>query len=796
MKKILFLSIAFLLFRTVPTILSGRFTFAFDMGRDMLWVRNMVELRKPTLIGPWGSIAGVYFGPLWYYLLAFPYILFNGDPRGAVLVPLLSNIATLLIGWWYLRRKKHPIAATVWVLLYGFSPLVISTSEFPFHANLLPLVTLLFLIGLYSSSVILTRQKEGKNLAERSDLLVSLRWMLHPPTGGLSMTTVGLPLAAFMASVSYHLEPSAGIMLTLFFGCSLIFNLLKISWYTRTPFDRPSQSWTKTMMRSKVRMGVLLYSFIAFVIPFFPQLVFEFRHDFIQTKALVSYFRGENESLGGVLPLAERIPERVTKFSRTLSQSFLPLNGDWQKWALLGLFLVAVFWMMKKKSFERFTNNGLRFTFFFLLFHYFAYTFLFPAELKNWYLFGFASIFLLAIALMLERSFLNFLEVYETSISGKVILLIILSVWFYVTVNPAELVRSFLSRPTAASETLAGQLEAVDFIYRDAQETGQPFSVYTYTPPIYDYTYQYLLWWRGTREYGMLPAEFSYLPGETSYLPEKEKFVSKNWRPEDMRVLYKVIEPDQIVERLVGWHGHFSKFDQVRRDVSPIRQIAFPSGVTVGVLYLSEYPHEKSEEMNSADQFNPLAEVTPSPTPEVDPDETILMRLGKGVLSAIKNKEMEKLIPLMDKEKGVFFSLFYSSDGTTLFLNDFRNFFTDPTIHEWGTGASGFPSRMTKQEFYSGEVNGQPFNEPLFDQDYLNAPEVGVNKPVYHSGNSATIKEFTDGFYSGKKVKFVEYFFPGTEEYAEHDFSVLSLVFEKVGGRFVLVGVFKDSWTP
>lgn len=739
MKKILLISISFLLFRTVPTILSGRFTFAFDMGRDMLWVRNMVELNKPTLIGPWGSIAGVYFGPLWYYLLAIPYIFFNGDPRSAVVVPLLSNIATLLIGWWFLKRGKHPIAANIWAILFGFSPLVISTSGFAFHANLLPLATLLFLIGL----------SEYSNVSKHLPL-----WPL--------------PLAALMASITFHLEPAAGLMLTLYLGI----------WVC----------WTIWRSRNEIRHSIIrlfVYSFIAFSLPFTPQMVFEFRHDFIQTKALMSYFRGENESLGGVLPLAERIPERVTKFARTLSQTVLPLDSDWQKWVLLGVFGILGILVIKQKNVDGFSSRFLLHASRFTLVHYLSYTFLFPAELKNWYLFGFASVFLLAIALTVEFFWKK----------QSVLVLLITAMWIWKTVNPLELFRSASMSP-AAPETLRAQLEVVDYVYKDAKENGLPFSVYTYTPPIYDYTYQYLLWWRGTRRYGMLPAEFSYLPGETLYLPEKEKFVSRNWKPEDARVLYLVIEPDQVQDRYLGWRGHLSKFDKVSRGGTP-RAIGLTSGVTIGVLYLSEYPKSESADTIEDDKrVNPPEEPTPSPTPDVEPDEKTLKILGTQVLSAIKSKEMEKLIPLMDKGKGVFFSVFYSGNGATLFASDFQNFFTDPTIHEWGTGASGFPTRMTKAEFYSEEVNGQPFNEPLYDQDYLNAPEVGVNRVVYNPGNSINIREFTEWYYEGRPVKFVEYFFPGTEEYAEHDFSVLSLVFEKVRGRFVLVGVFKDHWTP
>ena len=55
-------------------------------------------------------------------------------------------------------------------------------------------------------------------------------------------------------------------------------------------------------------------------------------------------------------------------------------------------------------------------------------------------------------------------------------------------------------------------MEVVDWIYKDAVAKALPFAVYTYTPPVYDYHYEYLLWWKGSRKYNLLPAEFSYRP--------------------------------------------------------------------------------------------------------------------------------------------------------------------------------------------------------------------------------------------------------------------------------------------
>lgn len=526
----LLISIALLLLLTLPPIISGNFTFVFDMGRDQLWTRNMVELKRPTLIGPWGSIAGVFFGPLWFYLLSIPYLIFNGDPRAAVLLPLASNLAAMIIGWKILRKYNHPQAANFFAILYGVSPAIVGLSSFAFHANLLPLATLLFFLGLYN--------------------FYSSSSIIHHPLSGL-------PLSALMASLSFHLEPAAGVMLTIFFGLALIFTLVKISWQIRTPKLSSSAAWTETTRRSKHTLGPsIIIAILAFTIPFLPQLIFELRHDFIQTKSLTAYFQGKNLSLMGELALDQRVTERITKLAGTLTHSLFPTEFTSGKWIIFTAFILLVVILLKKKteSDRGFSHYSFFFTLYFLLFHYLAYTFLFPAELKNWYLYGFAPLYILSMSLILEK-----IKLRSKTYSNLVI--IFTAVIAYISFNPVE--RFFKEKDSMPPETLGAQMEVVDWIYKDAVAKSQPFSVYTYTPPVYDYHYEYLLWWKGTRIYNLLPAEFSYRPGETSYSQYKMEFMSKQWKPEDAKFIYLIIEPDSLAKRLTGWMGNFPKAKQL-----------------------------------------------------------------------------------------------------------------------------------------------------------------------------------------------------------------------------------------
>jgi len=52
---------------------------------------------------------------------------------------------------------------------------------------------------------------------------------------------------------------------------------------------------------------------------------------------------------------------------------------------------------------------------------------------------------------------------------------------------------------------IRGKLDAIDYIYSDAN--GKPFGLYIFTPPVYTYAYDYLLWWYAEKKYHFVPKE-------------------------------------------------------------------------------------------------------------------------------------------------------------------------------------------------------------------------------------------------------------------------------------------------
>jgi len=92
-------SILFIVTRINP-LLSHNVAYTYDQGRDFLKTSELVDQKNLTFIGPTTGIIGLFHGAWWYYLLAIPYLLFQGSPIGFyyfnALIHLLSLMALII----------------------------------------------------------------------------------------------------------------------------------------------------------------------------------------------------------------------------------------------------------------------------------------------------------------------------------------------------------------------------------------------------------------------------------------------------------------------------------------------------------------------------------------------------------------------------------------------------------------------------------------------------------------------------------------------------------------------------
>lgn len=451
---------AYLIFRdSVP--------FAYDMGRDLLWSKDIAFYHTPTLLGPAASIWGVYFTPFWYYLLSVGLFLTNGHPLSAVYITAVTIILCGIIAYLFAKFYLGKFFAVVLSAIILFNAELINLSTFAFHANLLPLLTLLMIIFLF-----------------------------------LAVFKNPLFLAAsfFVISLMFSADPAPAVAFT--FVPIFIFLVFKL--------------WKRNLFKN------ILLSSAAYLLPLTPLLIFEIRNNFVQTKSIIAYFFGNNPSLSGQLPLFERVVNRLDLFWNFFLQSFA---GGNLVWALL-LIVIASFGVYRlEKTDEKLKKTLLHINLIFLTLTFLVCTFLITVEIKGWYMYGIA----IPAAMVLTLSFYQF-----RNQKHKILTLLGL----YLIFNLLPFFKNERTQMASRDPVqLTNQLKALDLIYSDHQ--GEPFSVYVFTPSIYDYNYQYLFWWYLEKKNEPMPSDFAYLPDVPDYTRNKN-FYTKNPTLENQ--VYLIVE--------------------------------------------------------------------------------------------------------------------------------------------------------------------------------------------------------------------------------------------------------------
>ena len=272
-------------------VLNKNYLFGFDVGRDLGVARSIVETRKVTLIGAQlgsgsAGIDGIFQGPGYYYLLAIPYILFRGDPYGALLTMFVFGVAALAAGYWTMKRMFGAACAAVGLFLVGISPLIVSQSRFIWAPH--P-ASVFIVLSLYFTYMI----------AKKSRLYG--------------------PLAVLTAGLTYHFEFAMTIpmMIALFFAMPLIYRIRDVRTY--------------------------VYSLATAIFVFLPLIAFEVRHGFMAFTSIISYTAPQGAAGRDVWIL--RFMDHVVPYIDNAKNSFISEHGllpDWTFGVLCAGLIVAM----------------------------------------------------------------------------------------------------------------------------------------------------------------------------------------------------------------------------------------------------------------------------------------------------------------------------------------------------------------------------------------------------------------------------------------------------------------------
>lgn len=233
-KKYAFLFLAIILGAFLRVYRIGELMpFIGDQGWFYLSARDMVINGEISLVGIASSHPWLHQGPLWTYMLAGTFWLFGFNPlNGAYLTIALGVFSILLIyivGSEMFSQRVGLIAS----ILYATSPLVILHSRTPYHTSPIPLFTLLFIFSLY-------------------------KW--------IKGNGIFFPFSIFFLAILYNLELATAMLwpvLIIVLGYGL--------W--------KKKEWVKKTFNEKN----LIYSFLAFLFPMIPIIIYDFNNNFPQT---------------------------------------------------------------------------------------------------------------------------------------------------------------------------------------------------------------------------------------------------------------------------------------------------------------------------------------------------------------------------------------------------------------------------------------------------------------------------------------------------------------------------------
>ncbi len=129
--------------------LEGFAMFLSDQGRDAIIVKRIVAFQHFPAIGASSSVGQVYLGPFYYYLIAPFLLLFRFNPVGLAFGVALFSIIGIIFSYYVVKKEFNPLIALFFLLLVAFSFVNIDASRFSWNPNLLPFFSFFTLYWFY-----------------------------------------------------------------------------------------------------------------------------------------------------------------------------------------------------------------------------------------------------------------------------------------------------------------------------------------------------------------------------------------------------------------------------------------------------------------------------------------------------------------------------------------------------------------------------------------------------------------------------------------------------------------------
>lgn len=422
-------------------LLGGNFLFGFDQGLFFEAVKSIVVDRKLTLIGAEVGGQGGFFQGPGWYYLLAIPFVMTGGDPYGAMV-LMFLLGMLAVFFSIFLTKKMFGVQTAFIV--GLL-IAISPAIIAQSRFIWPpfVISLLSVFFIFSLFKVLEKKEKF------------------------------LPLLTFIVGLMFHFEIATGISLFL-----QLFVFLPFLFFKRLISKR-----------------FFILSAITFFLTLSPLFIFDLRHEFIIARGVLKLFLSQADvsRMVAMSSVWKTIINHLVIFWLNFLSVF-PLARS--LWPVLVLFLLlgSIFYLKDKKS--PFARRALVF-----------YLLLSPATLF--------LVFLLYLRQMWEWWILELL-IFYCFLLGIILGFFWQKAFFFRPLIIGFLLLflgSFISQTRTFYKTdfydyggtqkMKGKLEAIDYIYQDAK--GEKFGLFVFTPPVYTYAYDYLVWWHGEKKYHYEP---------------------------------------------------------------------------------------------------------------------------------------------------------------------------------------------------------------------------------------------------------------------------------------------------
>lgn len=247
--------------------LSQNLFFGPEQGIDLLKIKEIALDYNPVLVGAKTDIAGIFHGPIYYYLAVIPFLISRGDPIFIagffIAINSLSVLIIYKIASELYDRRVGIIASTLFAVSFG----AISYSRWlSSHPLTIPLSCIFFL--------------------------------------GIIMFLKGRRRYLFLASASFGLVGQAEFLNYLFFGVMLSLIIAVF--------------WRSFLSEKKIFLAANIIILLFFAL--FNYMLFELRNNYIMTKSIIQL----QTSPGYYLTVAHSIQLTLNVFIYSVDELFLP----------------------------------------------------------------------------------------------------------------------------------------------------------------------------------------------------------------------------------------------------------------------------------------------------------------------------------------------------------------------------------------------------------------------------------------------------------------------------------------